>query len=310
MKKVILFLLIISISTLMGCSKKYDLEDGSVNFIISRDFGAEELDNKTIEISEDLSVIEVLEGNFDVKTAYGGGFINSINGLKSGFTGMKDKKKVDWFYYVNGMLAHVGAGEYYLKPDDIVIWDYHDWSSSSYISSIIGAYPRNFINGYEEDNLKTEIIYSKDYGDEGNKLLDYLKERGLKAIEIEGLNGEELENGQVNSIVIGTWDDISGLSYIKDIYEAGKRSGLFFRFDKELQVLNYMGDGSKEYERGAVITSITKEYGSKGTLWLITGNDERDIERAIKLLYEEPEKIKGKFSVIVRDGEVMNVPHN
>lgn len=306
MRKLYLLLLIISIFVLIGCSEEPVLEDAKVNVIVSKDFGHEELSNKEISILEESSVMEVMENSFDIETAYGGGFVNGINGLKSGFTGVKEKKKIDWFYYVNGSLADVGAGEYYLKPGDVVVWDYHDWSKSIYISSIIGAYPSNFINGHE--SLKTEILYGKDYDEEGNQLFKFLEKKGLEDIKTGGLNEEELANGETNSILIGTWNEISNLNYIKDIYENGKKAGVFFKLDDNIKALNAKGDASSVYEKGAVITCIAKEYGLKGTLWLITGNDEVSIKRAAKLLYEEPEKIKGKFSVIITDDKIISIP--
>ncbi|WP_432663280.1 DUF4430 domain-containing protein [Wukongibacter baidiensis] len=308
MKKLLFPLLIICIFTLVGCSEETVLENAKVNVIISKNFGDEELTSKEISVLEESSVMEVMEGNFDIETAYGGGFINGIDGLKSGFTGVKDKKKVDWFYYVNGIVAEVGANEYYLGPNDLVIWDYHDWSKSIYLSSIIGAYPLNFINGHGEGNLKTEILISQDYEKEGNGLFEFLKAEGLESIETKGLKEEELENGEINSIVIGTWNEISQFDYIKDVYENGKKAGLFFKLGENITALDAKGEISNVYEKGAVITSITKEYGLNGTLWLITGNDEASIKRATRLLYEEPEKIKGKFSVIVADDDVISIP--
>ncbi|SHK28968.1 DUF4430 domain-containing protein [Paramaledivibacter caminithermalis] len=309
MRKVLLACLLIIITlSLIGCSEKSASENGVVNVVVSKDFGKEKLEDKNIDILDDVSVMEVMEENFDIETAYGGGFINAINGLKSGFTGVKDKRKTDWFYYVNGILAGVGAREYHLKPDDIVIWDYHDWSNNTYGSSIIGAYPMNFINGHADNVLKTEIIYEKNFEEESRKLLGFLKERGLKDIEIRELDEEQLEDGQINSIVIGRWNDVSKLSYINHIYENGDKFGLFFKAEKSIQALNEKGDISKEYERGAIITSVIKEYGLTGTIWLITGNDDNFIKKAVKLLYEDPEKIRGAFSVIIIDDNIIDIP--
>ncbi|WP_432408114.1 DUF4430 domain-containing protein [Wukongibacter sp. M2B1] len=311
MKKIILSLLIISILILMGCSEESVLEDAKVSVIISKDFGNEELASKDIDLSQESSVMEIMESNFEIETAYGGGFVNGIDGLKSGFTGAKDKKKLDWFYYVNGIVAEIGASEYDIKPNDLVIWDYHNWSKSINISSIIGAYPLNFTNGHGEGQLKTEILYSKDYDKEGKGLFEFLKEEGLESIESKGLSEEELANGEINSIVIGTWDEISKLNYIKNIYEKGKKVGLFFKLsEKNITGLNAKEEVSNVYEKGAVIASINKEYGLNGTMWLITGNDEASIKRAVKLLYKQPEKIRGKFSVIVTEDEVVSIPTN
>jgi len=199
MKKAISFLLIlITIFSLIGCSEKPVSDDGKVNIIISKDFGDQELFNKVIDFQPDKSVMEIMDENLEIETAYGGGFINSINGLKSGFTGTKNKQKQDWFYYINGMLAQVGSDDYYPRPGDVVIWDYHDWSSSTYISSIIGAYPGNFVIGCRNNVLKTEIYYSEDYKNESAKLAEFLKDTGLKDLDLVSLDKNELENEEIN----------------------------------------------------------------------------------------------------------------
>jgi hypothetical protein len=294
--------------TCIRCDQQATVEEGNVNVILSRGFGNKGLAEKSVKYSEDLSVMEVMEENFNVETAYGGGFINGIDGLKSGFTGVKDKTKMDWFYYVNGILAQVGADDYYLNANDSVIWDYHDWSNNIYVSSIIGAYPLNFTNGHEGNVLNTEILHTKDYKKESEELSTFLKNKGLENIAVKNLENEGLDDVKRNTIVIGTWNDINKIDYLKDIYENGDKTGLFFKIDKNIKALNNKGHMVNEYEKGSIITSITKEYGLPATIWLVTGNDEESIKRAVKVLYENPEKIKGKFSLIVTEDEMINIP--
>ena len=58
-----------------------------------------------------------------MKTRYGGRFVQSIDGLAgSGAGGF-----ADWFYFVNGIEAAVGAADYELSPGDVVQWDYRNW---------------------------------------------------------------------------------------------------------------------------------------------------------------------------------------
>ena len=44
--------------------------------------------------------MRLLQRNFDVKTRYGGGFVQQIDGVAGGREG---GRRVDWFYYVNGI---------------------------------------------------------------------------------------------------------------------------------------------------------------------------------------------------------------
>ncbi len=309
MKKIATIILIIIIAMYLGgCTHKTSLENGNIKVIISKDFGKEQLHDDEIPLNENTSVMEIMEENYEVETAYGGGFVNAVDGLKSGFTRNKDKRrKTDWFYYINGMLTQVGAKNYYLKPGDTIIWDYHNWSSNMYLSTIIGSYPSNFINGYEDNILNTQIKSTNAFKRESEHLSKFLKDNGLENVELADLDERELEDDNINSIVIGQFEELLQINYIKNIYKDGKRAGLFFEIQDNIKALDYQGNVSKEFKEGAVITSILKNYGSLGTLWIVTGNDDESIKNAIKILYETPEKIEGKFSVIVTE-EVVNIP--
>jgi len=309
MKKMISFFIsVIIIFSLAGCSDKSISQDEKVNLIVSKNFANEQIYNEELDFAKDTSIMEIMEENLEIEKAYGGGFVNSINGLKSGFTDSKDKKKLDWFYYINGNLAQVGADDYYLSSEDTIVWDYHDWSNEEYISSIIGAYPNNFTKGVEGSVLKSEIRYSKEFKEDSENISEFLKEKGLKQLEKKELNDKDIENEEINTIVIGSWDEVSNIKYINDIYNTEK-NGLFFSIDNDaIKALDYDKKASKEYKKGAVITSIPKGYGTYSNLWIVTGNDENSIKNAAKLLYENPEKIKGKISVLVSGSEILNIP--
>lgn len=95
---------------------------------LTRDFGGEVLDSRSVEIKSDYSLLEYMQEEWQVTTGFGGGFIKDINGLKSA---ANSGDRYDWFFYVNGEVSPVGAGQ--VKPDagDVIYWDYHLWSSGS-----------------------------------------------------------------------------------------------------------------------------------------------------------------------------------
>ena len=310
MKRAMLFLVsMLIVFSLTCCGQKAVVEDNTTEIIISKDFGNEQVLRKTTSFEENDSVLDVMKENFEIETAYGGGFVNSINGLKSGFTGVGSKQKLDWFYYVNGTLAQIGADDYRLKQNDIVIWDYHDWNSGTYISSIIGAYPNNFLCDYDGSVLKTEILYDTEFKNESRKLAEFLKKKGLKDLELVSLQSGGADNENVNTVFICCYDSLSKISHAEEILNNSRRAGIFFRFNHYLMALNTKGEAIRQYEKGAVIASIGKGYGAQtGSIWLVTGNDKDCIKRATRILYEEPEKISGRFSVIVTGDEVIGIP--
>jgi len=77
--------------------------------------------------------MQYMEQNFQVTTAYGGGFLIGINGIKSQWTDVpaSQRQPVDWFLYINGQQAPVGASSIVPRPGDVDTWDYHSWDPST-----------------------------------------------------------------------------------------------------------------------------------------------------------------------------------
>src|SRR5512143_268663 len=76
---------------------------GTATLAVTRDYGSWTLVEATAEdppSSE--TVIRFLDSEADITTRYGGGFVQSINGL----AGTGDS---DWFFYVNGLESPVGS---------------------------------------------------------------------------------------------------------------------------------------------------------------------------------------------------------
>ena len=80
------------------------------------------------------SVMELLQSVAEVDTAYGGGFVACINRLCSDHSG---GKPADWFYYVNGRLASVGAAQYMPEDGDRIWWVYQSWTDPAAVPSTI-----------------------------------------------------------------------------------------------------------------------------------------------------------------------------
>ena len=106
---------------------------GSFTLIVSLYHGADVLARKTVPIVSGESLMQYMQEYFQVSTAYGGGFIVSINGIKSEWTGVPDsqRKPVDWFLYVNNVQAPVGAADIYPRASDMDVWDYHSWNPTT-----------------------------------------------------------------------------------------------------------------------------------------------------------------------------------
>ncbi|WP_449536795.1 DUF4430 domain-containing protein [Ferdinandcohnia sp. Marseille-Q9671] len=138
MKKLLLVLL--SLGLLFGCSNepstnetpKKDTSENTtkeekaeiVTVVISKNNGEEIIAEKEIEIEagKEVTVMDVMQDNFELETQFDGAFIVSINGVAA-----NEAEKTSWFYSVNGEEAMVGANEFKLKPEDKVEFDLHAW---------------------------------------------------------------------------------------------------------------------------------------------------------------------------------------
>lgn len=102
---------------------------GEFTIVVSEDNGATVIAKKTVPIVTGESLMDYMHQYFTITTAYGDNFMVSINGIKSQWTGVPvDKRQpVDWFLYVNGNQAQVGAADIYPHAGDVDTWDYHRW---------------------------------------------------------------------------------------------------------------------------------------------------------------------------------------
>jgi Domain of unknown function (DUF4430) len=88
-----------------------------------------------------LTAMQGLERDRPVTTRYGGRFVESIDGISGSLTGQRD-----WFFYVNGIEAGVGATEVTLHPGDVEWWDYRSWGPGNPdVPVVAGAFPWPFL---------------------------------------------------------------------------------------------------------------------------------------------------------------------
>lgn len=89
------------------------------------------------------SVLQALDRKADVKTRYGGRFVQGVDGIEGSIT-----KHRDWFFFVNGIEPGQGAAEVELGRGDIAWWDYRDWAKRMEAPVVVGAFPEPFVHGW------------------------------------------------------------------------------------------------------------------------------------------------------------------
>ena len=115
---------------------------GVVTLTVTREFGTAPVGSVTEKsIPGSQTVMRMLERSFKVTTRYSGGFVESIDGHAG------SSSRLDWFYYVNGIEATLGAAGTSVHKGDRIWWDLHDWTATDSIPAVVGSFPEPFIHG-------------------------------------------------------------------------------------------------------------------------------------------------------------------
>ncbi|SKC45744.1 DUF4430 domain-containing protein [Maledivibacter halophilus] len=285
-----------------------------VDLVVTSDFGHTKIFAKNVGLVKDEVGMEVLFRNLDIQTAYGGGFVNAINGLESKFTfntGAERKKK-DWFYWVNGILAPIGVAEYKPEADDVIWWDYHSWGMTMFIPAVIGSYPQPFKNGFWGENPGTVIMYTKDMKNAAEKLKESLINKGVKEIDISPYDPTVLEEPEKYYILLGQWKELSKESeFLQITNKKSKLIGIYSKFeDNKLHSLNFKGKKIESYDKKAgAIYATAPGMGRTKPIWLVTGIDKDGVKLALDVLINKPESIKNCFGAVITEEKIENVPY-
>jgi hypothetical protein len=118
-------------------------EDGTARLWVTRDRGASVLVDTTVPAGQTL--LRALRAEAEVTTKYGGGFVQSIEGIEG-----SGRRHRDWFWFVNGLAGDRSATAYRLRDGDVAWWDYRDWAGDAETLEVVpGAFPEPFLHGYD-----------------------------------------------------------------------------------------------------------------------------------------------------------------
>lgn len=289
---------------------KTTIANDSATLIVTKDFGRQTLNEKKTGLKADWTVIDLLESTSKITTKWDGSFVNGIGGIESQNGGFS-RDGQDWFYYVNGICGDAGADGYKLKSGEVVWWDYHAWKNmGSANSAVIGCYPEPFIHGYRGKIGATAIMSSSDHLSLAGELQKAMLAKGVRSVNIIELNNNLLENRQVPTIVLGTWDKVGQLSWLEKFNNAYRKTGVSVHFtDKGLELLDYGGQTAQTINGSAgVIAAAGSGLGDSNPLWLIVGTDREGLKQAVDVLANRPESIVKFYNAAVTGGKIIRLP--
>jgi hypothetical protein len=280
--------------------------DGTAQLTVTRGYGAERLVEASVEDPpESETVLRMLDREADITTRYGGGFVQSIEDIEGATSGSRSS---DWFFYVNGIESSVGAADVRVYGGDSVWWDYRDWTAAMRVPAVVGSWPEPFAHGSEGKRFPVRIdCFGADA--DCSAVADRLEAEGVPASI--GAPGATVE-GDLLRVVVGPWDEVRADSAAAQIADGPATSGVFGDFEPsfdgiydDLVMLDPTGDEVARAGPGAGLVAAVRE-GEEQPTWIVTGNDEAGVQRAVELL--DSESLRDHYAVAARGGREWPLP--
>ncbi|MFA5451396.1 MAG: DUF4430 domain-containing protein [Dehalococcoidales bacterium] len=284
----------------------------TAQLIVSENFGRNVIFDNEVIVREGTNCLELLSQKLDVKTAYGGGFVTSIQGIASGYLKRPVERK-DWFLYINGILSNAGGLAYRIRDGDTIHWYYRDWSFRPSASAIISDFPSSLKYGYGGINVPLTIWYEVGWHNEAHELQQALIAMGIKKIFMCESSQITISEKQTHHlIVIGS--DL--FDPIREINDNWSRLGLFCRFNKDvLEIYDSNGNCIHEETSGTgLIYTIQNPFNPTGTgscqntCWVISGTDKDSISGALDTLMYNWQSFKYFTGAVVNAKGVQPLP--
>jgi hypothetical protein len=301
------------ITVLGGCSAPPTGEIG-VRVVVTQDFGSDLILDKSITVSNGSNAMDALKQVAEIETAYGGGFVNGINGTRSQYPGSHSAKK-DWFIIANGILTNTSALDYTLHDGDVERWDFHDWSFRHFIPAIIGHFPEPFLHGYEGYVRPTVVVYQEGLEKEAEDMVSKLSQLGVEDVSAKSISELSAEEKEFcNLMLLGDM----GSELISEMNQNWTRLGFFAHFEEgKLVVLNSRGEVADKYGAGSGLIQATQNlWNPKGigccenVVWMVSGTDEAGVKVAVDTLINHytGTEFQYAFAVVIANGDVIKVP--
>src|SRR5437588_11074946 len=192
-----------AVATATSCGLGAGPGTADVSLTVTRGFGQTKIATVTSRnVPGSETVMRMLQRSFTVDTRYGGGFVESINGISGNFS------RRDWFYYVNGIEAPVGAANTVVHRGDRIWWDLHDWTAAVSVPAVVGSFPEPFVHGAGGKRLPTTLECAQNVGAACKRAASALASAGVPAATQllgTGSGSDSL------AVVVGTWQALQGV---------------------------------------------------------------------------------------------------
>jgi Domain of unknown function (DUF4430) len=288
---------------LAGCGAGAGSAPAGTRLTVTQDFGARrQHELMAPKVSGQETVMRLLERNAKVTTRFGGGFVQSIDGVAGG---RRAGRPVDWFYYVNGVEASEGAAAIRLHPGDRIWWDRHDWGAAMRVPAVVGSYPEPFVHGIGGKRLPVRIECADPAAPACDRVFKALAAQDVPAAK-GGLRTAQVE--QALRVVVGPWAAARGEAGLRQIEDGPARSGVYARptaDGRRIRLLDPTGRVARTLGPGTGLIAAARE-GDGPPVWAVTGTDAAGVQAAAGAFGERT--LRNRFAVAVAGGRAVALP--
>ncbi len=299
-----LLALALAAATLAGCGVgPGESQESEGSLTVTRDFGEQSLGRHRVgSVSDSDTVMRLLQRDFEVRTRFGGGFVQEIDGVAGGRDG---GSRVDWFYYVNGIEADRGSAERKVLPGERIWWDHHDWSATMRVPAVVGSFPEPFVTGSEGRRLPVRLVCL-----EADEACDEVETR-LREAGIEDIGRSVLEQSagrEVLRVLVGPWSEVRRDTAARKLESGPEASGVYARPDRSgrrIELLDERGREAQLLGPGGGLLAATRIEAQQPT-WIVTGADETGVAAAAAAMTEE--ELQDHFAIAIEEGRTVPLP--
>lgn len=266
-----------------GCGLGSGDTPSSVRLTVTDGFGRRPVVRlEAPEVRGEETVMRLLQRNAKVATRFGGGFVQSIEGLAGG---ERDGRRLDWFYYVNGVEAGEGAAAARVRAGDRIWWDRREWSEAQRVPAVVGSFPEPFVHGLDGKRLPVRV----ECADPDRPACRAVQKR-LTDLGVVAAIGTLSASRSVETIrvVVGRWERVGLDAAVRLIARGPAQSGVFARFaagGRRLEALDPTGRPARVAGAGSGLVAALRVEG-EAPVWTVTGTDDAGVEAAARAFEE------------------------
>lgn len=297
-------LLAIALVVVAGCGPGVGEGDGDVSLTVTRDFGSRQVLAKEIAgVPSSQTAMRLLEGEAKVTTRYGGGFVQSIDGIKGGRDG---GRPVDWFFFVNGREALKGAAATKPSPGDRVWWDFRDCGEATNVPAVVGSFPEPFLHGPGTGKRLPVRVECIDV--ESDACRTASRQLASQEVPVARATFRSQVAEETMRVLVGDWRKLRDETTILTLEEGPRASGVYARpaaSGSSIALLDPEGRTVRTLGAGTGIVAATAA-GEGLPTWVVSGTDAAGVAAAARAL--SPRSLRNRYAVLVARGRVLPAP--